>query len=263
MSTQNIHNAVIAVARRRLAATHAGGMHLDVGAGRGELIRALDGTMPLRSAACDVHVQRFEVEGIPCDPVNLNQEPLPYPDAQFDLVTASEVVEHLENYRSLLREAFRTLKGGGVVVITTPNVLNVKSRVRYLLSGFANLFGPLPVHNDKLYSVRGHITPIPYFYLAHALLDAGFEKVELSIDKVQKTSVGWLVALSPFLLAGWLRFMARERNKFKTITVENAPLVASHFSWPLFVGRTIVASAIKPGTVNPSVQSDAPHAACP
>jgi hypothetical protein len=111
--------------------------------------------------------------------------------------------------------------------------------------------------------VRGHITPIPYFYLAHALLDAGFEKVELSIDKVQKTSVGWLVALFPFLLAGWLRFMARERNKFKTITIENAPLVASHFSWPLFVGRTIVASAIKPGSVNPSVQSDAPHAACP
>ena len=142
------------------------------------------------------------------------------------------------------------------VVITTPNVLNTKSRIRYLLSGFANLFGPLPVRNDKLYSVRGHITPIPFFYLAHALLDAGFEKVELSIDKVQKTSVAWFVALCPFVFVGRLRFMARERNKFKTITAENAPLVASHFSWPLLVGRTIVVSAVKPvGSTVPAAAS--------
>jgi len=169
-----------------------------------------------------------------------------YSDAPFDLVTASEVVEHVENYRSLLREVFRTMKSGGIIVITTPNVLNAKSRIRYSLSGFANLFGPLPVCNDKLCFVRGHITPIPYFYLAHALLDAGFEKVELSIDKVQKASVAWLVARYPFVFVGRFGFMARERNKFKTITVENAPLVASHFSWPLLVGRTIVVSADKP-----------------
>lgn len=246
MSTQNIYTAVIAVAKRRLPSDRIGGAHLDVGAGRGELIRALRDTLPMKSVACDVHVQRFVVDGVPCDTVNLNHEPLPYPDEQFDLVTASEVVEHLENYRRLLREVFRAMKRGGVVVITTPNVLNAKSRIRYLLSGFANLFGPLPVRNDKLYSVRGHITPIPYFYLAHALLDAGFENVELNIDKVQKTSAGWLAALWPLICVGRLRFMARERNKFKTITAENTPLVASHFSWPLLVGRTIVVSAVKP-----------------
>jgi hypothetical protein len=84
-----------------------------------------------------------------------------YSDAPFDLVTASEVVEHVENYRSLLREVFRTMKSGGIIVITTPNVLNAKSRIRYSLSGFANLFGPLPVCNDKLYPMRGHITAQP------------------------------------------------------------------------------------------------------
>lgn len=253
MSTQNIYTAVIAVAKRRLSFAQMGGTHLDVGAGRGELIRALRSTMPLRSTACDVHVQRFEADGVTCDPVNLNHEPLPYRDGQFDLVTASEVVEHLENYRGLLREVFRTTKSGGVVVLTTPNVLNAKSRIRYLLSGFPNLFGPLPVRNDRLYSVRGHITPIPYFYLAHALLDAGFENVELDIDKPQKTSVGWLLALWPFLVVGRLRFMARERNKFKTITAENAPLVGTHFSWPLLVGRTIVVSAVKPAAASAPV----------
>lgn len=247
MSTQKIYTAVIDAARKNLSSLLQGGKHLDIGAGQGELIQELRHAMPMISSACDFHVERFAVEDIPCKQINLNHEPLPYPDAEFDLVTSSEVVEHVENYRALLREAFRVMASNGVLVLTTPNVLNVNSRVRYLVSGFANLFGPLPVRNDKLYSTGGHITPIPYFYLAHALLDAGFDKVELSIDKIQKTSVFWLILLAPFIFAGKRRFMTREREKFKTITPENEPHVATHFSWPLLVGRTIVVSAVKSG----------------
>lgn len=255
MSTQGIYAAVIAAAKKRLSSTPAV-RHLDIGAGRGELIEKLRRALPLKSSACDFHVERFVAKDVACAQVNLNHQALPYPDAQFDLVTSSEVVEHVENYRALLREAFRVTANGGVLVVTTPNVLNVNSRVRYLVSGFANLFGPLPVRNDKLYSTGGHITPIPYFYLAHALLDAGFDKVELSIDKVQRTSVFWLVLLAPFIFAGWYRFMARERKNFKTITAENEPLVASHFSWPLLVGRTIVVSAVKVGANPAAIAGD-------
>lgn len=248
MSTQNIYAVVKSAAQKALPSAHTGETwaHLDVGAGRGELILELRQTLSLRSSACDYHTERFTAKDILCTKVNLNNEPLPYPDTQFDLVTTSEVVEHLENYRALLREIFRVLREGGVAIITTPNVLNVNSRIRYLISGFANLFGPLPVRNDKLYSTGGHITPIPFFYLAHALLDAGFEKVELNIDKVQKTSVFWLVLCAPLIFIGRYRFWSNERHKFKTITIENEPLVARHFSWPLLVGRTIVVSAIKP-----------------
>ena len=263
MSTQNIYTAVIKAAKHRLSSTHARGVvrHLDIGAGRGKLIQELRREMPVISSACDFHVERFAVDNTTCTQVNLNHEPLPYADAQFDLVTASEVVEHVENYRALLREAFRVTAHGGILVVTTPNVLNLKSRVRYMIAGFANLFGPLPVRNDKFYSTRGHISPIPYFYLAHAILDAGFEQVQLHIDKVQKTSVFWLTLLAPCIFAGRHHFMTRECKKFKTITVENESLVASHFSWPLLVGRTIVVSAVKPGSANPALQRDAPPAA--
>jgi hypothetical protein len=40
--------------------------------------------------------------------------------------------------------------------------------------------------------------------------------------------------------------MARERRKYQSITEQNEPLVRTHFSWPLLVGRTIVVSAVKP-----------------
>lgn len=249
MSTPKIYSAVIsAIKCHLLPATPLTGelRHLDIGAGCGDLIKELRGEFPVHSTACDFHVERFPLKDVVCTKINLNHEPLPYRNGDFDVVTCSEVVEHVENYRALLREAFRVLKPGGVLVVTTPNVLNANSRVRNLISGFANLFGPLPVRNDKLYSTGGHITPIPYFYLAHAFLDTGFDGVELSIDKVQRTSVFWTVLLAPVTLLGWLRFFSRENNKFKTITEENELHVKRHHSWRAFVGRTIVVSATKP-----------------
>ena len=171
-------------------------------------------------------------------------------------MTSSEVIEHLENFRRLLREAFRVTRDGGLLIVTTPNVLNAASRARYLISGFGNLFGPLPVRNDKLYSTGGHLSPIPFFYLGHALLDAGFKDIAVRIDKVQRTSALWLVVLYPLIALGKPRFFARERKKFKTITAENERLVRLHFSWDLLVGRTIVVSAVKRAASNTPGTSD-------
>lgn len=46
---------------------------------------------------------------------------LPYPDNSFDAVILSEVLEHLYDDVSGLREVLRVLKPGGVVAITVPN----------------------------------------------------------------------------------------------------------------------------------------------
>ena len=243
MSTSRIYEAVIGVAKRECRPTGEALRHLDIGAGRGDLVALLRTQMPIDSSACDFHVELFGPKGIPLKRVNLNTEPLPYPDRTFDLVTCSEVVEHLENYRALIREASRVLRPGGLLIVTTPNVLNAYSRLRYLACGFTNLFGPLPVKNGILSSTGGHISPIPYFYLAHALLDADFENVSLGIDKVQKISLLWLTFLAPLIFFGWLRFWSLEGNKHRTLTVENRADVAKHLSWPVLVGRTIVVSA--------------------
>ena len=46
---------------------------------------------------------------------------LPYPDNTFDAAILSEVLEHLDDDVSALKEIYRVLKPGGVVVITVPN----------------------------------------------------------------------------------------------------------------------------------------------
>ena len=247
MSTQPIYQGIARALKQATAARSGALQLLDIGAGRGELITLLGATMPIEAQACDYHVERFALKDVEIRQINLNLESLPYQERSFDIVTCSEVIEHLENYRALFRQVHRILKPGGLFVVTTPNVLNLKSRLRYFLTGFASLFGPLPVKNANLASTGGHITPIPYFYLAHALLDADFTGIELSIDKAQKTSRAALIFFAPILWLGWRRFLAREAHAFKTLDPVNTPYVEQHNGVLLLLGRTVICLSRKAG----------------
>ncbi len=103
----------------------------------------------------------MQLPGQKVDIVDLNiKKELPYQDSTFDIVTATEVIEHLEDFRAILREMYRVLKPGGICVLSTPNILNLNSRLRNLWFGFAELMGPLPLQNRKIESCAGHINPI-------------------------------------------------------------------------------------------------------
>ncbi len=79
--------------------------------------------------------------------VNLNSG-LPFRSASFDLVLMLEVIEHLADIPDAMREIARVLRPGGIAIITTPNRLNVASRLHHLFSGF----------------YKGRRAPLPYRY---------------------------------------------------------------------------------------------------
>lgn len=245
MSTENIYAAVIRLAEAH-AARHPLRLHLDVGAGSGRLIELFRQRFRTESAGCDYTEELIKLPGQKIEVVNLNHENLPYPDASFDVVTATEVVEHLEHCRQTLREFFRVLRPGGVCILTTPNVLNLNSRLRYLWFGFPNLFGPLPVKNSKLYSTGGHINPITFFHLAHSLLDAGFNSVRFTSDKLQRSSMAKGAFWGPFIKFFGALAWQKEVRKYHTIDESNAPLVAAMNSWTMLFSRSIVVAAEKP-----------------
>jgi 2-polyprenyl-3-methyl-5-hydroxy-6-metoxy-1,4-benzoquinol methylase len=58
---------------------------------------------------------------------DLDSGRIPLPDHSADLVTAIEVIEHLENPRDLMRKLARLVKPGGWVIVTTPNQLSLLS----------------------------------------------------------------------------------------------------------------------------------------
>ncbi len=244
LGTRGIVRAVIDKIRE--LAPDLRGDYLDIGSGNGELIDRVMRAFPVKPRACDYRGDLLAVEGVDVDVVNLNSEPLPYPNASFDLVTCTEVIEHLEHYRAALREMQRVLRPGGVLVITTPNVLNLRSRLRYLLFGFHNMFGPLLVEDERHHSTHGHINPVGYFYLAHALSGAGFSDISVSVDKHQRRSLVSLALLR--LPIRWFSAVAlkRERDKRHTIDATNESFVRAMNSTDMLLGRTIVVGCRKP-----------------
>ena len=222
------------------------GDYLDVGSGNGELIDRVIREFPVTPRACDYRGDLMTVEGITVDVVNLNLEPLPYPDASFDLVTCTEVIEHLEHYRAALREMSRVLRPGGVLIVSKPNVLNLRSRLRYLLFGFFNMFGPLPLEDDRHHSTYGHINPVPYFYLAHALSGAGLAHISVAIDKRQRRSFLSLALLwLPIRLFSMLAMQRERREKRRTMDARNEPFVTAMNTNDVLLGRTIIVGCRK------------------
>lgn len=49
-------------------------------------------------------------------------QPFPFPDGNFDVVFSSEVIEHIANYASCLREMHRVLRPDGTLILKTPNL---------------------------------------------------------------------------------------------------------------------------------------------
>lgn len=245
LSTDKIIRATMAKIRE--LAPNLRGDYLDVGAGNGDLIDRVVREFPVKARAADYRDDLITLGDVKVDVVDLNTQPLPYPEATFDLVTCTEVIEHLEHFRAALREISRVLRPGGVFVVSTPNVLNVRSRLRYLFFGFPNMFGPLQLGDDRHHSTHGHINPVGYFYLAHALVNAGFTDISVSVDKQQRGSLLSLALLWLPLRLYTARALRREREKYRTLDSANEPFIRAMNSTDLLLGRTIVVGCRKAG----------------
>jgi 2-polyprenyl-3-methyl-5-hydroxy-6-metoxy-1,4-benzoquinol methylase len=114
---------------------------LDIGCGTGAWLDRLarSGFKALYGLDCDT--SRFGSLRAVCSEVDLNTaNDLGLDDRKFGLITAIEVVEHLENPGRLFYHVARHLSATGVFLMTTPNIHSLVCRLRFLLTGKLKLF---------------------------------------------------------------------------------------------------------------------------
>lgn len=222
---------------------------LDLGAGAGyfsrRLYRALEERgydAPSIITPCDLNPELFLFEELQCVRSDFGRG-LPFDDATFDVLICMEVIEHIPNQLELWREIARVTKPGAKALITTPNILTINARLRYLFSGTMPLFDIMPITESDVVHTTGHIGPISLYYLYYFARLAGFAEVRFHIDRVKKSAV----LLSPLFYAAaqLVNAAMNARRRRKPYFHENAPAVAALNQWRTFVGRTIIIEAIR------------------
>jgi SAM-dependent methyltransferase len=160
---------------------------LDLGSGSGEFTAELAAT---RARAVGAEVAEAAVERARLRHPGLDfrlvpiDAPLPFDDGAFDLVWASEVIEHIADTARWLSEVRRVLAPAGRLLLTTPS----HGRLRVALGGVERFSEPLGDHLH-LYTRRS---------LRGLLDEFGFAQVEVR-------AAGGLPAVRTTLLARAVR----------------------------------------------------------
>ncbi len=168
---------------------------LDAGAGHGAFTKKLY-EAGYQVSACDIFPEYYYYDKVPLKQADITKE-IPFDDNSFDAIISLEVMEHVQDHSVFFSEAARTLKNGGMLFISTPNILSLKSRIRYLFSGFFYSFTPL---DHQRHDGLQHVASLTLDQYNRLALIAGFEKADYFFDKAQSTSIA-LLWLYPFL---WL-----------------------------------------------------------
>jgi SAM-dependent methyltransferase len=158
------------------AAEPAAGLRwLDIGCGRGELLRAVrDRWQPAQLCGIDAidwldDDLRADVEFRRVSAETANSLPT------ADRVMLIEVIEHLEAPWTVLRSAAQHVAPGGRIVVSTPNVATLRHRLELALRGRLTNFRPdnephmapaLPHVTTRVLSEEGFVVDEPRFAAA-------------------------------------------------------------------------------------------------
>jgi SAM-dependent methyltransferase len=201
----------------RIRSAHPSGRILDIPAGRGVLSRLFD-EAGFDVTPADLFPEALNWEGRKAIRADMNA-PLPFAAAAFDVVVSQEGVEHLENLALFFRECRRVLRPAGSLWITTPNFLDLSSRLAFFLTGMKSFHAGFPNEDstlwgregDRLY--HGHAFTLTYFQIRYLLRVVGFREVRLWGLGSSPASKGlyWLVRPISGALVG--HALARLRRK--------------------------------------------------
>ncbi len=146
---------------------------LVLGSGTGSFDKRLADSGFNNIISSDINQENYTYsnENIKFMPLDLNSDFSAKINQDFDLIIATELIEHLSSPNKFIKECKNLLNKKGVLIISTPNLHNLQSRINFLLFGYPSYFITKP---EKY----GHISPIfdnIFFYI--------LEKHNLKLEK--------------------------------------------------------------------------------
>lgn len=107
---------------------------LDIGCGTGAWLERLARTGFSNLHGIDIDIQQFKTERATVSQANLDYDNLNL-GHKFGLITAIEIIEHLENPGCLFSLIQKNLDENGYFLLTTPNIHSISCRLKFLITG--------------------------------------------------------------------------------------------------------------------------------
>lgn len=144
-TVDGLHETLVAVVESVMS---PGEPILDVGCGTGAWLQRLRRRGFTSLHGTDLDIAQFALAGVPVFANDLNGERWELRPERYRLITAIEVIEHLQNIENFFRNLHSHLDDRGLCLVTTPNVRSLHARLRYLLTADMKQFGRIgdPTH---------------------------------------------------------------------------------------------------------------------
>ncbi len=153
---------------------------VDVGCGDGTVSRLFLGAGQVFGVDMVPElVETAMAQGIEARVVDVTADGLPFPADEMDVVYGGALIEHLYDPEFFLSECHRVLVPDGIVVLTTPNIASLTSRVRMLLGRGPKFYAPA-----LSWEFGGHIRIFTAGTLNKLLQESGFTVEELTSNLV-------------------------------------------------------------------------------
>ena len=215
------------------------GRILDIPSGEGALSHCLR-DMGFEVVGADLDPQFFKASGIECLQIDMDRT-FPLGDKSFDYIACLEGIEHLEHPFQFIRECHRILKWNGRLILSTPNILNVASRLKYFLSGFYALC-PRPLNEFVHTPVFDHINPMTSYQVRYLLHRSGF-RIQKTTTDLWRRSCFPLMFFYPLQRAYAVRTMRKELDPRQREA--NREIRKVLHSPDMLLGRTLIVDAAK------------------
>ena len=199
---------------------------LDLGCHSGALLQAIAQFYEEKGWPPGEYLLGADLDGddfqaaVPFRQIDLRQS-LDLQGGTFDLIIAQEVLEHIRRVYPLLEELRAALNPGGRLLFSVPNMMNMKSRLRFLCCGRFYSFSGLDNDHTDRDSGEGHINPLPVQFWDYGLRYAGFSEVRYKTDRIKRGALVWSLLFAPVLWLGASLRNRKERRRDERIYRQN------------------------------------------